>query len=161
MGRLGKLAIAYRFADHARYLGPFLDTIVPDHNIVLVLHDWGSALGRDWARRHQDRGSGIVLMEFITPLRWYVFPAQARAAFKAFRSPKTGGKLLIDENAFIESILPSSIVRKLSDAEMNHYREPSYLRHLVSSYTAGQTSCRLKVPGQMLSRLSRNIMTGS
>lgn len=63
-------------------------------------------------------------MEFITPLRWYVFPAQARAAFKAFRSPKTGRKLLIDENAFIESILPSGIVRKLSDAEMNHYREP-------------------------------------
>jgi haloalkane dehalogenase len=63
-------------------------------------------------------------MEFITPLRWDVFPEQARAAFKAFRSPEAGRKLLIDENAFIKSILPSSIVRKLSDAEMNHYREP-------------------------------------
>lgn len=63
-------------------------------------------------------------MEFITPLRWDVFPEQARAAFKAFRSPETGRKLLIDENAFIESILPSSIIRKLSETEMNHYREP-------------------------------------
>jgi haloalkane dehalogenase len=63
-------------------------------------------------------------MEFITHLRWDVFPEQARAAFKAFRSPETGRKLLIEDNAFIESILPTSIVRKLSDVEMDHYREP-------------------------------------
>jgi haloalkane dehalogenase len=86
MGRSGKPNIAYRFADHARHLSAFLNTLVPDRNVVLVVHDWGSALGLDWARRHQDRVSGIVLMEFITPLRWDVFPEQARAAFKAFRS---------------------------------------------------------------------------
>lgn len=124
MGRSDKPPIKYRFADHARYLSAFLDAIVPDSNIVLVTHDWGSALGLDWAQHHQDRVSGIALMEFITPLRWDVFPEQAKAAFKAFRSPDTGRKLLVEENAFIESILPAGVVRKLSDAEMNHYREP-------------------------------------
>jgi haloalkane dehalogenase len=124
MGHSGKPAIEYRFADHSRYLSAFLDTISPEGDVVLVIHDWGSALGLDWARRNPDRVSGIVLMEFITPLRWDVFPEEARAAFKAFRSPETGRKLLIEENAFIESILPIGIIRKLSDAEMNYYREP-------------------------------------
>ena len=79
MGRSGKPSIPYRFTDHARYLGAFLDAIVPEGNVVLVIHDWGSALGLDWARRHQDRVSGIALMEFITPgLRWETFPEQAR-----------------------------------------------------------------------------------
>jgi haloalkane dehalogenase len=124
MGRSGKPSIQYRFTDHARYLDAFLEAIVPVGGVVLVVHDWGSALGLDWARRHQDRVSGIVLMEFITHIRWDVFPEQVRAAFEAFRSPETGRKLLIEENAFIESILPGGIVRKLSDAEMDHYREP-------------------------------------
>jgi haloalkane dehalogenase len=124
MGRSGKPAIDYRFADHSRYLSALLNTILPEGDVVLVIHDWGSALGLDWARRHQDRVSGIALMEFITPLRWDVFPEEARAAFKAFRSPETGRKLLIDENAFIESILPTSIIRKLTDTEMDYYREP-------------------------------------
>jgi haloalkane dehalogenase len=124
MGRSGKPSIEYRFADHARYLDAFLDKVVPDSNVILVVHDWGSALGLEWARRHQDRVSGIALMEFITSIRWDVFPEQARAAFQAFRFPKTGRKLVIDENAFIESILPSGIIRKLSDVEMDHYREP-------------------------------------
>jgi haloalkane dehalogenase len=124
MGRSGEPNIEYRFADHARYLGAFLDVVVPDGNVVLVIHDWGSALGLDWARRHQERVSVIALMEFVTPLRWDVFPEQARAAFKAFRSPETGRRLLIDENALFESILPTSIIRKLSDVEMDHYRKP-------------------------------------
>lgn len=124
MGRSGKPSIQYRFTDHARYLDAFLEAIVPVGGVVLVVHDWGSALGLDWARRHQDRVSGIVLMEFITHIRWDVFPEQVRASFEAFRSPETGRKLLIEENAFIESVLPGGIVRKLSDAEMDHYREP-------------------------------------
>jgi haloalkane dehalogenase len=124
MGRSGKPSIEYCLADHARYLGAFLEAIVPDGPIILVIHDWGSALGLDWARHHYDRVSGIVLMEFITHLRWDDFPEQPRAAFKAFRSPETGRKLLIEDNAFIESILPTGIVRKLNDVEMDRYREP-------------------------------------
>ena len=79
MGRSGKPSIPYRFADHARYLGAFLEAIVPNGKVVLVIHDWGSALGLDWARRHQERVAGIAMMEFITPgLRWDIFPEPAR-----------------------------------------------------------------------------------
>ena len=126
MGESQKLpGLAYRFADHARYLEAFLDAVVPEGKVILVIHDWGSALGFDWARRHEDRVAGLAFMEFITPLpSWNEFPESARDLFRSFRNPKTGRKLLIEENAFIETVLPGSVVRKLSEAEMNHYRAP-------------------------------------
>ncbi len=126
MGRSDKPSnIDHRFSDHARYLTAFLDEMVPDGKIVLVLHDWGSALGLDWARRHEERISGLALMEFITPLQsWNDFPEALRESFKAFRAPESGRKMLIDENAFIEMVLPFGVARKLSDEELNHYREP-------------------------------------
>jgi len=124
---------------------------------VLVIHDWGSALALDWARRHQDRVSGIALMESTTQIRWDVFPEQARATFETFRSPETGRKLLIDEIAFIESVLLGGIVRKLTDAEMDHYRE---LCPRVHHCTASQTSCRLRDHRQTSSKLPRSTMSG-
>lgn len=162
MGCSRKPSITYRFTDHARYLYGFLDAIVPEGNVVLVIHDWSSALGLDWPVRHQDRVSGIVLMEFITPLHWDVFPKQARAAFKAFWSPQTGRKMLIEENAFIESILPSSVMRKLDDAEMNHYREPfKSAASREPPCIGGPTSCPSREHRQMSSKLSKNTMSGS
>ena len=126
MGRSGKPKnIKYRFMDHQRYLEAFLNTVVPGDRIILVLHDWGSALGLDWARRNESRVSGLALMEFVRPIpSWDLFPEAARSTFQAFRSPELGRKLLIEENAFVEQFLPGCVVRKMTETEMDHYREP-------------------------------------
>lgn len=102
-----------------------MDAVLPQGQIVLVLHDWGSVLGLEWARRNEGRVLGLALMEFISAIpSWEAFPDAARSAFQAFRNHEVSRKLLIEENAFVEQLLPSSIVRKLTEAEMNHYREP-------------------------------------
>jgi len=90
----------------------------------MVLHDWGSALGFDWARQNEDRVAGLAFMEFITPIAsWEDFPDAARDVFQAFRGSE-GRKILIDENAFIERILPSGVLPGLAEEEMQHYRAP-------------------------------------
>jgi len=126
MGDSGKLAGSeYRYAEHARYLEAFLGAVVPDGKIVLVLHDWGSGLGFDWARRHEDRLAGLAFLEFVYPWKtWEEFPEAGRELFRLLRSPETGRRLAIDENLFIEQFLPGGVVRKMSEAEMNHYRAP-------------------------------------
>ena len=80
MGDSGKPALAYRFADHERYLGAVLDAIVPKGKIVLAVHDWGSTLGLDWARRNEHRVAGLVLMEFLAAsiASWEEFPLTRR-----------------------------------------------------------------------------------
>ena len=89
-----------------------------------MIHDWGSALGFDWANRHRDAVIGIAYMEgIVTPLTWDAWPANARQVFQGFRSP-AGEAMVLDKNVFIERVLPSSILRKLSDAEMAVYRRP-------------------------------------
>jgi len=93
-------------------------------NIVLVLHDWGSALGFDWARRNASRVAGLVYMEaIVTPLTWTDWPERARGAFQGFRSPG-GEDMILAKNMFVERILPGSILRKLGDEEMAEYRRP-------------------------------------
>ena len=126
MGDSGKLpASKYGYAEHARYLEAFLDAVVPEGKIVLVLHDWGSGLGFDWARRHEDRLAGLAFMEFVHPWKtWEEFSDSGRDLFRALRSPETGRKLAIDKNIFIEQFLPGGVVRKLGEVEMSHYRAP-------------------------------------
>ncbi|WP_428390474.1 haloalkane dehalogenase [Lichenicoccus sp.] len=124
MGRSDKPSIAYRVEDHARYLQAFIETLGLE-TFVLVLHDWGSALGLDWARRHPTRVRGLALMEFITPVpTWLDMGERGRAPFRAFRDPEQGRRLLVEENAFVEQLLPASIVRTLSSEEMDAYRRP-------------------------------------
>ena len=123
MGRSDKPDIAYRVEDHARYFEAFIEALGPE-KVVLVLHDWGSALGLDWARRHEERVRGLALMEFIWPVpTWLELDPRGAEVFRGFRSEQ-GRKLLIDENLFIEQALPASVVRTLTDAEMDAYREP-------------------------------------
>ena len=123
MGQSDKPDIAYRVEDHARYFEAFIEAL-DLQDVVFVLQDWGSALGLDWARRHPDRVRGIVLMEFIWPIpTWGDVAPKAAEIFRAFRSEQ-GRKLLIDENRFIEQILPGGVVRPLTEAEMSAYREP-------------------------------------
>src|SRR3954464_10797213 len=125
MGRSDKPDIDYRFVDHARYLDGFIEALGLG-DVVLVLHDWGSGLGFHWARRHADRVRGLAFMEAIlAPVSsWDAFPEGARQMFQAFRTPEVGWDLICKQNVFVEQALPGSVVRKLSDEEMDAYRAP-------------------------------------
>ena len=115
---------SYRFVEHREYLDGLLDQLDLGDNITFVIHDWGSALGFDWANRHRDRVGGIAYMEAIVrPLYWAEWPEAATRIFQGFRSP-AGEEMVITKNVFVEAVLPRSIIRKLSDEEMNEYRRP-------------------------------------
>jgi haloalkane dehalogenase len=114
----------YSYAEQRDYLFALWDKLELGSKIVLVLHDWGSALGFDWARANPERVAGIAYMEaIVTPLSWDDWPQQARRAFQGFRSP-AGEELILANNMFVERVLPGSILRRLSEAEMAHYRRP-------------------------------------
>jgi haloalkane dehalogenase len=114
----------YTYAEQRRYLWALWDSLALGDRIVLVLHDWGSALGFEWARRNPDRVAGIAYMEaIVAPLAWADWPERARGAFQGFRS--AGGEdMILAKNMFVERILPGSILRKLTDEEMAEYRRP-------------------------------------
>src|SRR5450631_2941396 len=116
----------YRFTTHRKYLAAFIDAVIgPAQSIVLVVHDWGSALGFDWANHHRDRISGIAYMEAIVrPIAsWDEWSPQATPIFEGFRSDK-GDAMILDRNMFVERVLPGSVLRKLTEAEMTEYRRP-------------------------------------
>ncbi len=114
----------YRFTSHARYLGAFIDRVAGTEPLTLVLHDWGGALGFDWAYRHQQRVRAISYMEtFIAPLTLEDLPESFRPTLMAVRSP-AGETLVLDENMFIEKMLPGVTQRTLSADEMAEYRRP-------------------------------------
>jgi haloalkane dehalogenase len=128
MGDSEKLAPSgpdrYRFVEHRAHLDAFLDAVGVERKVTFVLHDWGSALGFDWANRHRDAVAGLAYMEAIVrPVTWADWPERARGVFQAFRSP-AGDAMILEQNLFIERVLPGSIIRKLSDAEMDVYRRP-------------------------------------
>jgi len=116
---------AYRFVEHRRYLDALLDSLDLGDDIVFVLHDWGSALGFDWAHRHPQRVAGIAYMEaVVAPVEsWDDWPADARRTFQGMRSEE-GEKMVLDGNVFVERILPASVQRQLTDEEMAEYRRP-------------------------------------
>ena len=114
----------YRFVEHREYLAGLLEAIGVTQKVTLVIHDWGSALGFDWANQHRDAVKGVAYMEAIVQSRtWDDFPERARPAFEAFRSP-AGEKMVLEENFFVERMLPGSILRDLTDEEMAEYRRP-------------------------------------
>jgi haloalkane dehalogenase len=130
MGDSGKLGDpkpdTYRFTTHRRYLDAFIDAVIGQREKVLfVIHDWGSALGFDWANRHRDRVRGIAYMEgIVRPIAgWEEWSEAATPIFQGFRSEK-GESMILDRNMFVERVLPGSVLRKLSDAEMAEYRRP-------------------------------------
>jgi haloalkane dehalogenase len=126
MGASGKNPSGrYTFADHARYLDVWFEAVLPNTRVVLVVHDWGGALGFAWARRHAGRVRGIAYMEtIVAPVAsWDDWPTDARNIFQAMRSP-AGEKIILEKNVFIEGILPGAILRKLLPEEHNAYRAP-------------------------------------
>lgn len=124
MGESGKAPDgSYRFVDHARYLDEWFEKMDLT-NVVLVVHDWGSALGFNWARRHADRVAGIAYMEgIVRPVTWDEWPEAARKVFQGFRS-EAGEDMVLEKNVFVERVLPGSVLRGLTDAEMEVYRKP-------------------------------------
>ncbi|HVH75511.1 MAG TPA: haloalkane dehalogenase [Stellaceae bacterium] len=115
----------YRFATHRRMLWGFIEKAVgQEAPVVLVVHDWGSALGLDWANHHRARVRGIAYMEAIVrPLVWAEWPEASRRVFEGFRSEK-GEEMILERNLFVERVLPGSILRKLEPEEMAEYRRP-------------------------------------
>lgn len=115
----------YTFTEHRNFLNQLIDHLIgPDEKVTLVIHDWGSALGFDWANRNRDRVKGICYMEaIVAPLSWTNWPEASRSVFKALRSDK-GYEMVLQRNLFIEKILPGSILRELTAEEMEEYRRP-------------------------------------
>lgn len=127
MGESGKLPNpgpgTYGFDTHAAYLDAFLTEVQLDEPVVLVLHDWGSALGFDWARRHPDQVRGIAFTEaIVNPFTWADWPAPGRRMFRRMRGSE-GEKVVLDENAFVERLLPAS-VPGLAPEALDRYRRP-------------------------------------
>ena len=116
---------SYKFVEHRKYLDGFMNKIVPDGQVILVIHDWGSALGFDWARRNPERVKGICFMEAIVgPVKsWDHWPDDARDIFQAMRSD-AGEELILNKNLFVEAILPSAIIRDLTEKELAVYKMP-------------------------------------
>ncbi len=129
MGDSDKLADpgpeTYGFATHRDFLWGFIDAVIgPEPALVIVGHDWGSALGFDWANRHRARTAGIAYMEAIVrPLAWADWPQASRRVFQGFRSA-AGEEMILDKNLFVERVLPASMLRRLEPAETAEYRRP-------------------------------------
>jgi haloalkane dehalogenase len=119
----------YTLAEHQRFFDAALEALgiaspSSPRSVTLVLHDWGSAIGFDWARRHANALKGICYMEAIVcPMDWSQWPAAATPVFKGFRSA-AGEDMALTKNVFVERVLPGSILRKLTDEEMAVYRRP-------------------------------------
>ncbi len=115
---------SYRFVDHSLFLDQWFEKMGLTSDVTLVLHDWGSALGFHWAKRHPNRVKGLVYMEAIVrPVAWEDWPEAARRVFQGFRSP-AGEDMVLEKNIFVERVLPGSVVRSLTETEMEVYRRP-------------------------------------
>ncbi len=114
----------YTYAEQRDYLFALWDKLALGSSIILVLHDWGSALGFEWAHKNADRVAGIAYMEaLVTPVTWADWPENARRVFQGFRT-EGGEEMVLVKNTFVERVLPGSVIRKMSDAEMAEYRRP-------------------------------------
>lgn len=128
MGDSDKLADSgpdrYRFVEHRAFLDALLADLGVRERVTLVIHDWGSALGFDWANRHRDAVKGIAYMEsIVAPAEWDDWPKRVAPAFQAFRSPK-GEDLILQQNMFVEQVLPGAVIRPMDSAAMAEYRRP-------------------------------------
>jgi haloalkane dehalogenase len=114
----------YTYAEHRDYLFALWKQLELGNDVVFVLHDWGSALGFDWASQHRYQVQALVFMEaFVMPIEWEDFPESGRDLFRALRSP-AGNDLVLNQNIFIEKLLPGGMLRALSTEEMAEYRRP-------------------------------------
>lgn len=114
----------YTFAEHATYLDALLEVLEVKANVTIVIHDWGSALGFHWANRHRECMKAIAYMEAIVrPIRWDEWPEASKKVFQGMRS-ESGEAMVLEKNVFVERILPGSVLREMTVAEMDEYRRP-------------------------------------
>jgi len=114
----------YTYSEQREYLFAAWEKLNLGDRVILVVHDWGSALAFEWARKHEHRVQGIVYMEAIVDaMSWHDWPENARKVFQGFRSP-AGEEMVLDKNVFVERVLPGTILRQLKDTEMDEYRRP-------------------------------------
>ena len=124
MGKSDRPDIEYSFFDHIGYIEGFIEKMGLQ-KITLVIHDWGSGIGFHYAMRHESNVKGLAFMEsFVNPLTWDRFPPPKQEMFRKFRTPEVGWDLIVNQNFFVEKVLPGSVVRGLTEEEHNHYREP-------------------------------------
>ncbi|MCP3992129.1 MAG: haloalkane dehalogenase [Actinomycetia bacterium] len=116
---------SYTFVEHRSYLDELLTKIGVEDRVTFVIHDWGSALGFDWANRHRDRVAGIAYMEaLVAPIAsWADWPEAATDIFRGLRS-QAGEGMILDKNLFVDAVLPGSVIRDLGEEEMAVYRAP-------------------------------------
>jgi haloalkane dehalogenase len=115
---------SYNYFEHRDFLFTLLEELNIGKQVVFVIHDWGSALGFDWSFQNKDRVQGIAYMEgIVKPVTWDEWPENATKVFQGFRS-EAGESMVLDKNIFVERVLPSSIMRELSEEEMDEYRRP-------------------------------------
>jgi haloalkane dehalogenase len=115
---------SYRFVQHREYVDGLLEALGATSNVTLVVHDWGSGLGFDWANRHRDAVKGIAYMEaIVAPVSWNDWPEAAQSIFQAMRS-EAGESIVLEKNVFVERILPASTLNGISDEDMAVYRRP-------------------------------------
>ncbi|HXJ11561.1 MAG TPA: haloalkane dehalogenase, partial [Candidatus Limnocylindrales bacterium] len=116
---------SYRFVEHRRHLDALLEALDVRERVTLVIHDWGSALGFDWANRHRDAVKGIAFMEAIVrPQGWDHWDVMNMRPFLEALRSEAGEKMVLEENFFIEKILPGAVLRTLAAEEMAQYRRP-------------------------------------
>jgi haloalkane dehalogenase len=115
---------SYSYVEHRSFLFALWEELGLGKDVVLVLHDWGTVLGFDWANQNRSRVQGIAYMEGIPmPFQWDDFPVGVRVAFRALRSA-AGEKMVLRGNLFVEQVLRRAVLRTLCDAEMEEYRRP-------------------------------------
>ncbi len=124
MGFSDKPDIDYSYEDHAKYLNVFIEKL-DLKNVTLVLHDWGSGLGFNYAATHEDNIKGIAFMEsLIAPFTWETIPEEGKDMIKAIKTPGVGEEMVMNKNMFLEKFLPSAVVRDLTKEELEYYRAP-------------------------------------
>jgi haloalkane dehalogenase len=115
---------SYTFEENSRYLDAFYEKLGITKKITFVVHDWGSALAFDWARRHPDAVKGIAFMEAVTlAYKWELMPPKGKEIFQALRSP-AGEKMVLEQNSFIEVNIPLTHMKPLTQEEHDEYRRP-------------------------------------
>lgn len=116
---------SYSLAENSKYTFALLEALGVNNNVTLVLHDWGSGVGFNWANTHRDAVKAIAFMEAIVTdfPTWDDFPKDLHGPIGTMRSAE-GEKMVLDDNFFIETILPATIARKLTQAEHDEYRRP-------------------------------------
>ncbi len=115
---------SYQFEEHYHYVNAAIESLTNGENITFVIHDWGSALGFNWCYHNPDSIKGIAYMEAIVKeMTWEDWRDEAKGIFQGFRSD-AGESLVLEKNYFVERVLPGSIIRRLSDEEIEEYRRP-------------------------------------